>query len=160
MVLGSLRHQVVVHAVFAVQKEGRGGLEAAAQRNQQACRDVPLREASLLRLRAIDGDVKPRIIEGLLDAQVRETRHVPELGQNLVRHLAVLFEIGTFYLNVDGRRQSEVQNLRDHIRRQEIEGRFRELCGQSGSQCGNVVRRRMMFLLQSDQNVRVSRSQT
>ena len=56
------------------------------------------------------------VIEGLLDAEVGEAGHLTQLVQDLVRDLAVPFNIGALELNVDRCRQAEVQNLRHHIR--------------------------------------------
>ena len=69
-VLRRLRHQVIVHAVFLVQKEDGRGLETAAERNQQAGRDVALAETALLGLGTVNRDMKLRVVESLLDAQV------------------------------------------------------------------------------------------
>src|ERR1035438_1388859 len=69
-VLRRLRHKVIVHAVLLVQKEDGRGLETAAERNQQAGRDIALAEAALLGLGSVHRYVKLRVVECLLDAQV------------------------------------------------------------------------------------------
>jgi diketogulonate reductase-like aldo/keto reductase len=59
--------------------------------------------------------MKIGLIERLLHAEVNSAGHRADLFQNLVCPHAVAFEIVTYHLNIDRRRQSEVQNPRDHV---------------------------------------------
>ena len=115
-VLGGHGGDVIFDAVVPIQEEGRRGLEAAAQRHQQATGDVPCGEAAPGGLGAVHGDIECGVIKGLLNAEVGEAGHLAQLIQDLVRDLAVPLNIGTLELNVDRCRQAEIQNLRHHIR--------------------------------------------
>src|SRR3989442_14173830 len=55
--LRSLGGDVIGDPVLPVEEEGRRGLEAAAQRDEQAAGEVPGGEARLSRLRAVEDDV-------------------------------------------------------------------------------------------------------
>ena len=57
-----------------------------------------------------------RVIEVLLDARVGDAGHLANLVQYLVGDLPIALDVGSFDLNIDRRRQAEVQNLRDDIR--------------------------------------------
>ena len=118
--------EVVVHAVLPVQEEHRRGLEAAAQRIQHAARDVALGQPVLLRLGAVDVDLEIGVVEILLDARVDDARHRAHLLQDLVGDVAVVVDVGAVDLDVDRRRQAEVQDLGDHVGRQRIERDARE----------------------------------
>src|SRR5258708_4424185 len=61
-------------------------------------------------------------------------------------------------LNIDGRRQSKVENLRHHVGRQEREGHTRKLFRQCQAKLVNVVVRRMVLRGQGHKNVRIRRS--
>ncbi len=64
--------------------------------------------------------VQLRQIERLLDARVRRARDVFDLIEQLVCILAVPLNIVADDLDIDGRGQSEVQNLADDIGWQKI----------------------------------------
>jgi CO dehydrogenase/acetyl-CoA synthase delta subunit len=83
-------------------------LEAAAQRYQKILRDVLRREAKLLSFGTIDIKVQKGLIKGLLHAQVRRTRGVSNVPEQLASPLPVAFQVATSHLNVDGRWQSEI----------------------------------------------------
>jgi len=112
----------VTDTVLRIQKECRRGLEAAAQRHQHAIGDITLGKAALRSLGAIYRDVQFGLIERLLDAKVGQARHLAELAQQPVREYPGRLDIVAFYLYIDGRRNAEVQDLRHHVGRQEIEG--------------------------------------
>jgi CO dehydrogenase/acetyl-CoA synthase delta subunit len=83
-------------------------LEAAARRYQKILRDVLRREAKLLSFGTIDIKVQKGLIKGLLHAQVRRTRGVSNVPEQLASPLPVAFQVATSHLNVDGRWQSEI----------------------------------------------------
>ena len=114
-VLRRLSNQVILHAVLPVQKEIWRGLKAAAQRDQQTIGDVARRESALRCLRAVDLDVKSRVIEILLNARIGQAWHMTKLPQQLVRKLAIPVQVRALDLDVNWRRRAEVKNLRDHI---------------------------------------------
>jgi hypothetical protein len=105
-----------------VQEVGRRRLETAAQRDQDTTGNVSQGETTLGGLGAVYNDIKGGVIEGLLDAEVGEARHLVQLGQDLVCDLAVPFKVRALDLYVNRGWQAEVQNLRDHIRGYERQG--------------------------------------
>ena len=131
VVLRRLGREVVVDAVLPVEEEHRRGLEAAAQGVQHAVRDVALGQPVLLRLGAVDGDLEVRIVERLLDARIDDARHLAHLLENLVGDLAVAVDVGAVDLDVDRRRQAEIQDLGHDVRGQEIERDAGKLCATS-----------------------------
>src|SRR5207244_8319256 len=104
--------EVVADAVLPVQEERRRGLEAAAQRDEQAAGEVPGGEAALSGLRAVDGDIELRIVEALMDSKVDEPPHLTQLVQHLVGDPAIALDVRALDLDVDRRGQAEVDDLR------------------------------------------------
>src|SRR5205823_4962559 len=70
VVLGGHGGDVIFDPVVPIQEEGRRGLEAAAQRHQQATGDVSRGAATLGCLGAVHGDIELRVLEGLLNVVV------------------------------------------------------------------------------------------
>ena len=138
-VLGHLRDDRIGHAVLGIQPEVRVDLAAAGQGDQQAVGDVALREAHLAGEGAIDVDVDLRVVEHLLDAQVRDAGHRADALQELGGVGVVGLLIVADHLQVDRRRQAEIQDLRDDVGRQEREGGARELLRQDGAQLLDVA---------------------
>src|SRR2546422_2722204 len=154
-VLRGLGREVVVDPVLPVQEEGRRGLEAAAQGDEQAAGEVPRGESGLSRLRAVDGDVELRVVEALMDAEVDQPAHLTELVQHLVGGPPIALDVGPLDLDVDRRRQPEVDDLRHDVGGQEIERHAGEFLRQLLSEGPDVVRGRSMVGLQGDEDVRV-----
>jgi len=67
-VLRSLRSDAVTDPVLGIQPECGRSLKASAERDQQILSDIALREADLLRFRAIHVNVQVGLIERLLDS--------------------------------------------------------------------------------------------
>ncbi len=107
------------------------------------------------RAAAVGDDTQLGLVEGLLDAQVHEPRHVAQLLQHLVREIPIL-RARADDLDVDGRRQAEVEDLADDVGRQERERRARELLRQHFAQRLDVVSGRPVILVQRDQHVRIA----
>ena len=92
--------------------------ESCRSSSQQIAGDVALAIANLLRASAIDIDVQLRHVERLLDAQVGRSRHILDLLHQLLGQIAVLSHCVADHLDIDWRRQAEVQDLAHHVRRQ------------------------------------------
>src|ERR1700722_11330826 len=97
------------------------------------------REAELLRLCPFDGHVQIRLIEGLLHAEIYDAGDRTDLSENLVRPHAISLKIVADHLNVDGSRQPEVENLRDHVGGQKGEGHSGEFFRQRKAKLFYVV---------------------
>src|SRR5439155_22390012 len=108
-------------------EERRRGLEAAGQRDEQAVGEVPGGEAALSRLRAVDLDVELRIVEALVDAKVDQPPYLTQLVQHLVGDSTIALDVRALDLDVDRRGQAEVDDLRDDVGGQEVEGHAGEL---------------------------------
>src|ERR1035437_8685702 len=96
-------------------RKNMGDLKAAAQRVEHTRGDVLLRVPTLRGLGAIHIHLKSGIVERLLNAKVGETGNVAELGEKLVCLGLACIRVVAFNLNVDGRGQSKVENLRGDI---------------------------------------------
>src|ERR1035437_3502613 len=96
-------------------RKNMGDLKAAAQRVEHTRGDVLLRVPTLRGLGAIHIHLKSGIVERLLNAKVGETGNVAELGEKLVCLGLACIRVVAFNLNVDGRGQSKVENLRRDI---------------------------------------------
>src|SRR5205807_3846042 len=62
-----------------------------------------------------------RGVEALLDAQVHQARRPAEVVEHAIGDLAIAGDVGAFDLDVDRRRQSEVEDLRHDVGGQEVE---------------------------------------
>ncbi len=134
IVLRRLRHQAISHAVLGIEPIGGRGLKASAQGDQQTVGDVELRVAALDGLGAIDVDLNSRQIEELVNAQIHRAGNAAKLAEKIGGESVVGVQVRTGDLNIDGRRQTEVQNLADDVGGQEVEryaGKFaRQLAAQ------------------------------
>src|SRR6185369_17808750 len=93
----------------------------------------------------------------LLDAQVGCSRDIADALQQFVGNHAIGLQIIPDDLHIDGRRQSEVQDLTDYIRGQERERHARKLLGQVEPEIVYILLGRSMLLSQADQDVGISR---
>ncbi len=96
-------------------------------------------ESKLLGLRSLDSHMEIGLIERLLHAEVNGARYRADLFEDLVCPDTVAFEIVTDHLNVDRSGQSEVQNLRDHVRGQERKCHAGEVFRQRQAELLDVV---------------------
>ncbi len=99
------------------------------------------REPALGRLGAVDRDVELRVVEVLLDAQVDQAGHLAELVQHLVGDPAIALDVGALDLHVDRRGQAEVEDLRDDVGGQEVEGHAGKLLRQRSAAAPGRSRR-------------------
>src|SRR5882724_12523045 len=98
------------------------------------------------------------LIKGLLNAEIRCSRNIFYASQQRVRKLPVRLQIIAHHLNINGGRQPEIQNLGNHIRRQEIERISRKGSRQFEPQVMHVPSCGVMLRRQSDHDVRILRS--
>ncbi len=143
-VLGSLRDQVVVHAVLPIEKEHRRDLEAAGEAVQHTSGHVALSKSALRCLGPVDGDIERGVIEGLLDANVGQARDAAKLGEHGVGKLITFSHIVAFELNIERSGQSEVQDLGGDIGGQKIEGGSGKDSRQFSAKCADIIRGRPM----------------
>ena len=130
-------------------------MKASAERNQQTVGDVELRVAALDGLGAIDVHLNSRQIEELVDAQIHGAGHGAKLAEQIGGEGVVGGQVRTGNLDVDGRRQAEVQNLADDVGRQEVEGHAGKFARQLAAQLVDVEVRGPVAGLERDQDIGV-----
>ena len=116
-ILRCLRYHAVGHTGLRIEPERRRGLETSTQRDQQVVGDVELGKAALHGLGAIHSQLNARLIEKLVNPEVDGARDGLELAQKICREGVIGFHIRAGQLNVDGSRQTEVENLAHDVRR-------------------------------------------
>ena len=77
-----------------------------------------MRQPDVLRAGAIHVDEESGLVERLLDVQVSRSRHVLDLLHQLLGEVVIAHLIVANNLDIDRRRQAEVQDLRRHVHRQ------------------------------------------
>ena len=75
---------------------------------------------------AVDLDEEFRRVGDLLDVDIHRAAHQAQLAGDGLRDLQVLRGMPAADLHVDLRRHAEIEDLRDHVGRLEIENRIRE----------------------------------
>src|ERR1700733_7399025 len=158
VVLRSLRDQVVGNAVFRVEIKHGVDLEAAAERDQHAVGDVAFGKSALCSFGAIDRDVEFWIVGLLLDAQVCNSADVTQLSQHLVGNAAVVGNVGSVDLNVDRRRQTEVQRLGHDVSRREIKRHSGKFAREPLAQGPHVAGSRVVLFVQRHEHICVGLS--
>ena len=89
-------------------------------------------EAALRRLGAVHRDIERRVIHRLLDAQIDQAGHLPQAARACFAAISWLrCDVTPFDLDIDRRRDAEVQDLRDDIRRAESRTWRREIRARS-----------------------------
>ena len=116
-VLLGLDDDRIADPVLVVQPEVGRRRAAARERDRQAVRHVLLRQADLLRDLAVGVNHDPRRVEDLLHVHVDRARHPGQLARDLVGHrvVPVVLLDRAADLDVDRRRQSEVEDLADDV---------------------------------------------
>ena len=112
-----------------------------------------LLQADLLGLGAVHVDHELRVVEGLLDAQVGDTGDVLDLVQQLLGEGAVAVHVCADDLDIDGRRKSEVEDLRDHVDGQRVEGDAGKASVERVAQLLHVVIGRVVLFSERNLNV-------
>src|SRR5579862_9168651 len=102
--------------------------------------------------------MKIGLVERLLDAQVSRPWHVSNSLHQFACPLPVAFEIVAHHLNIDGRGQSKVQNLRDHVRGEKSKHYSGKLLRQAQAQLVDVFSGRVMVRRQGNKHVRIRSS--
>src|SRR5580692_4608918 len=125
-ILRRLHGDVVAYAVLRIEPEGRRGLKAVAQRNENVARDILGLQANGLRACAIDIHVKRGFVESLLHVDVNGSGDMAELVRQFFRHNVVAALVRSRYRDVDRRGRSEIQDLRHDVGRLKEELRTRK----------------------------------
>ena len=120
--LGRLHGDDIVDAAAGIGPVVRAHDGARAERDEHAVGHVPLREAELGGARAIDVDLQRRRVDHLVQVHVDGARNASHAGGDLQRDLVRRLLVVAGDLHVDRRRQPEVQDLADDVRRLEEEG--------------------------------------
>ena len=157
-VLRGLRGDVVADPVARVEIEIGRGLEASAERDQNALSDILLREPDGGCARAVHVHRHAGVVERLLDAGIDGAGNVAHVVEHALGQGAVCVEIGAHDLDVDGRRQAEVQDLRDDVHRQRIKRHAGVFAGQHLAQHFDIVRRGVVLRRELHLDVRVGRT--
>jgi len=121
-VLRGLDGNVIGDAGSRVEIEVGCGLEAAAEGDEDALRDVGLGEADFLGAGAVDIHGHIRVVEGLLDAGIGCAGDVADFIEHLLGEGAVAVEVRADDLDVNGGGEAEVEDLGDDVDGQYVEG--------------------------------------
>ena len=114
-VLRRLDRNVVAHAVSWIEIETGAGLEATAQRHQEALRYILLRKANGLCAGTIHIHGEVWIIKRLLNAGVGSAGYVAYVIRHFLCNRAVAIQIGSDDLDIDWRRKAKIENLRNDV---------------------------------------------
>src|SRR5580693_3816545 len=95
------------------------------------------------------------LIKWLLNSRIGHPGHVPDLVEQRVRINLIARQIIAEDLNVNRGRQTEVQNLANHVGRQERKGHPWKLLGQADAEVVNILSRLVVVDRESYKNVRV-----
>lgn len=158
-VLRTLHRHLVDHAVDRVQPERGRGLEAGAERHQQVLRHVAPLQADLLDAGAVHVDGQRGLVEALVHVRIHRAGDPPDAVGEDAGQLLVGRHVGARELHVDGRRQPEVEDLADDVRRLEGELHAGEALGQFFAQAAHVFRAGLaLAFAQRDQDLAVERA--
>jgi hypothetical protein len=97
-------------------------LEAAAEGDEDALRDVGLGEADFFGASAVDIHGHIRVVEWLLDAGIGCAGNVADFIEHLLGEGAVAVEVRADDLDVNGGGEAEVEDLGDDVNGQHVEG--------------------------------------
>src|SRR6478672_10707468 len=154
--LWGLDRDRVVDPVFRIGPKVGCHLEARAERDKQAVGDIALSKAELLGAGPIDFYAQLWCVRYLMQADVNRARNLLHPPLDLTRDCIVRLVGKTGDLNVDWRRQTEIQNLADDVRRLEIETQLRKTLRESFPQALHIRRRRpAMIGLERDENLAI-----
>src|SRR5262249_14256310 len=155
-VLGSLHADVVVDSVRPVHPEVRRRGGAAGKGYQHAAGDVALGQSHLRRLRAVHVYAEDGLLHYLVHMHVGGAGNTRDPGRQLLRYLVVRFSIATDYLQVNRRRQPEIQDLARDIGRLKEEDHIRESAMKALAEHYFVVAGgAVFFLVQRDEDLAI-----
>ena len=140
-VFGRLHDDGIVHAVLRIDPVIRRELHVAAQRDQQAVGDVLLGEAKLIGARAVHVEAQLGCVDDLVQVDVHRAGNVRQARGDLAGQRVVGGRVGerADHLHVDGRGQSEIEDLAHDIGRLEEEGEVGKLAVQAQAQIADVA---------------------
>jgi hypothetical protein len=98
------------------------------------------------------------LVHDLLDPHVGRPGDLRDAGRHLGGKGIILVEVAPGDLDVDGRRQPEIQYLRRDVVRQEAELRAREVLPQSGPECPLIEGGRRGLTVQCQRDVAILRA--
>jgi hypothetical protein len=130
--------------------------ERPAERDEQVSGDVALVVANLIGTLPVHRDEQTRRVERLLDPQVHRARHPAHPVQESLGHRAVARQVVADDLHVERRRESEIEDLADHVDGQEVEGDAREFAAQLRAELPGHPLDRPVPLLHRDEDVGVA----
>ncbi len=96
-----------------------------------------------------------RIVETLCYVRVHHSRHALKLGQHAVGYLAIPLNVRSIDLNIHRRGHPEIENLANHIGRQEIKHHAGIVMSQFHSQVAHIIGRGMVLGFERDHDVRI-----
>ena len=153
--LRSLRGDQVRGSHLRVEVEVRLHLRTRRQGDEHAVGNVLRGEAELGGPRPIDVVVQIGTVHHLMHMRIHHTRNPSDFLPDLSSHVEVPGVV-TGHLNVDRRRQPEVQDLRHNVRWLEIKQQRRKRTRQPLPQLRNIFRSRAVFaFFESDQNLAI-----
>src|SRR5207302_1650241 len=142
-----------VEQVLPVQAEVRGQKPAPRQRRQHTRGDVPLGEPDLRRLEPVHLNVEGRVVHDLPDVDVGGAGDAPDEPLELLGDRVRQGEVVALDLDVDRRRQAEVEHLADDVARLEVELVTGVAHRQDAAELSDVPDRRRVLQMQADQDV-------
>src|SRR6266481_4943147 len=110
----------IVDSGFWIRPKIRCDLRRAAERNQNAVRNVAFGEAEFLRAGTIDFQLQLRRARHLVHANIDRAGNLFQAPLDLTRDPVVLWRVSG-NLNIDRRGESEIQDLADDVGRLKIE---------------------------------------
>src|ERR1019366_3933859 len=110
-ILRGLHVDAVADARAPVEKLGGRDLSAGTERNQQAGGHVALRQPHLSGLGAVDVDIDRGVVHHLVYVDVGRAGNARHLFSDLTRQRVIGGGVTRQHLDIDGGRQSKIQNL-------------------------------------------------
>ena len=106
---------------------------------------------------AVDIDMQLRGIGHLLQVHIDRTRHFRQLLAQLLGDAQVLRLIAARSgdLDVDGGRQTEIEHLRHHVRRLEVDHQLGKALGEAAAQGAHISGGRSMSGIERDQHLAI-----
>src|SRR4029077_13978859 len=154
-VLGRLHANAVVDAIIPVHPVVRCHLAAAAERDQHAAGYVALRQTHLRRLDPIHVQADFRLVDHLVNVNIGGSGNMRNPVRELAGYLVVRARVSPDYLQIDGRRNPEVQDLGGDIGRLEEKGRVGESLAESFPELHLIIAGRAVVLLERNQDFAV-----